>query len=87
MDAGINNFAFPFSGIVNKLWEATYYFAGVFPRGPVYRQACFESLAPLSLAVQGAYLIVKPCLNDRAWRLDCVSDLYCFSLFLVTVSE
>jgi hypothetical protein len=68
---GTYNFAFPFFELVCKLWKATHDFAGVFPQGPVYRQAffAFELLAPLSLVVQAAYLIVKPRLDDEVWRL------------------
>ena len=70
-NAGMNNFAFPFSALVHKLWKAAHDFAGVFLQGPVHQQAysCFEVLAPLSLVIQAVYLIAKRRFDDKIWRL------------------
>ena len=70
-NVGTNQFAVPFSALVHKLWKAPHDFAGVFLQGPVHPQAydLFEILAPLSLVIQAAYLLVKPRFDDQAWRL------------------
>jgi len=66
-----DKFAAPFFELVRKFWKATHDFAGVFPQGPAHQQGyyVFEVLAPFSLAIQAAYLIVKPRFDDEAWRL------------------
>ncbi len=70
-NAGVNQFLFPFFGLLHKLWKAAHNFAVVFLQGPVHQQAysLFEVLAPLSLVIQAVYLVVKRRFDDNIWRL------------------
>ncbi len=68
---GGGNFAPPFAGLVSKFGDAIRALAVDFP-GPsrAYAvQRIFEVLCPLSLSAQAAYLLARPRVSDRTWRL------------------
>ena len=68
--SGAENFAFPFFGIVHKLYSGVHDMAIGWAGAPIYYQVelLFEVLCPLSLVIQAAYLFAKPRIRSEAWR-------------------
>ncbi len=67
---GSGNFALPFAGLGEKLPAAALHMIEGLPSLPLIALAdrSLEFLAPASIAVQAAFLLLRPRLSDPAWR-------------------